>query len=163
MTSQKALARVFLTRRLGKCGRLDLSGRVTEHEKRFGGIARLYGPDGLDRLRKARVCVVGLGGVGSWVVEALARSGIGSLTLVDMDDVCLSNVNRQLQALDGQIGRPKAAVLASRVRAINPDAQVHEVLEFFFAATAESILAEGFDHVVDAIDTLTDKALLIAE
>src|SRR5687768_4792372 len=91
---------------------------------RFGGVGRLIGRTGLERLRAAHVCVVGVGGVGSWVVEGLARSGIGMITLVDLDDVCVSNVNRQLPALDGQIGRPKVVVLSERVRLINPDCKV---------------------------------------
>src|SRR5476649_749430 len=98
---------------------------------RFGGVARLVGRAGLERLRAARVCVVGVGGVGSWVVEGLARSGVGALTLVDLDDVCVTNVNRQLPALDGNIGRPKIAALAERVRLINPACRVDEVSEFF--------------------------------
>src|SRR5579862_1285114 len=82
------------------------------YERRFGGLARLFGSNGLAQLRKAHVCVVGLGGVGSWAVEALARSGIGKLTLIDMDDVCISNVNRQIHALEGELGKPKVEVLA---------------------------------------------------
>ena len=97
------------------------------YERRFGGIGRLYGTEGLERIRRAHVCVIGLGGVGSWAVEALARSGIGELTLVDLDDVCISNVNRQLHALDGELGKPKVEAMARRVRAINPDCVVHPV------------------------------------
>ena len=88
---------------------------MSDYETRFGSIGRLYGAEGLARIRGAHVCVIGLGGVGSWVVEALARSGIGALTLVDIDEVCLSNVNRQIHALDGTVGRSKAKVLAERV------------------------------------------------
>ena len=84
---------------------------MPDYEARFGAIGRLYGVDGLKRLSEAHVCVIGLGGVGSWAVEALARTGIGKLTLIDMDEVCLSNVNRQLHALDGTIGRSKAVLL----------------------------------------------------
>src|SRR4051812_2131441 len=91
-----------------------------DYLQRFGGLARLYGVAGLERLRHARVCVIGVGGVGSWVVEALARSGIGALDMIDLDDVCVTNVNRQVPALEGTIGRPKVDVLAERVRAINP-------------------------------------------
>lgn len=131
---------------------------------RFGGVGRLLGRGSLDRLREAHVCVVGVGGVGSWTVEGLARSGVGALTLIDLDDVCVTNVNRQLPALDGQIGRPKITVLAERVRLINPACRVTEVPEFFTAATAEAMLgATRFDCVVDAIDRMTNKALLIAE
>ena len=94
---------------------------MSDYETRFGAIGRLYGTAGLARIRAGHVCVIGLGGVGSWVVEALARSGIGALTLVDMDEVCLSNVNRQIHALDGNVGRSKAAVLAERVGQIAPE------------------------------------------
>ena len=97
---------------------------MSDYETRFGAIGRLYGTAGLARIRAGHVCVIGLGGVGSWVVEALARSGIGALTLVDMDEVCLSNVNRQLHALDGNVGRSKAAVLAERVGQIAPECVV---------------------------------------
>src|SRR5215207_8693960 len=95
--------------------------------ERFGGVARLWGRSGLERLRSAHVCVIGGGGVGSWTVEGLARSGVGSLTLIDLDDVCITNVNRQLPALDGQIGRPKVTVLGERVRLINPECRVDAV------------------------------------
>jgi tRNA A37 threonylcarbamoyladenosine dehydratase len=136
---------------------------IDDYTQRFGGIARLVGHAGLDRLRAAHVAVIGVGGVGSWTVEGLARSGVGTLTLVDLDDVCLTNVNRQLPALDGTIGRPKVAVLAERVRLINPECRVEVVPDFFTAASAARLLAARFDFVVDAIDRMTPKALLIAE
>jgi tRNA threonylcarbamoyladenosine dehydratase len=135
---------------------------MDHYAKRFGGIGRLYGKDGLDRIRRAHVCVVGLGGVGSWAVEALARSGIGALTLVDMDDVCISNVNRQLHALDGELGRPKVEVMAQRVRAINPDCGVHALQAFFLKSNADEILQTRFDYVLDAFDSPSRKCLLIA-
>jgi tRNA A37 threonylcarbamoyladenosine dehydratase len=129
---------------------------------RFGGIGRLYTPAGLERLRRAHVCVVGIGGVGSWAAEALARSGIGNLTLVDLDDVCVSNVNRQLPALSATIGQPKVIVMAERIRAINPECKVRALAEFFNETTADQILQTRFDWVVDAIDQVTNKCLLIA-
>jgi len=138
------------------------SAGVDDYSERFGGLGRLYGAAALARLRAAHVCVVGVGGVGSWTVEGLARSGVGALTLVDLDDVCVTNVNRQLPALDGQIGRPKVTVLAERVRAINPGCQVTALTEFFTAESAERLLATPFDYVVDAIDRMSNKALLIA-
>lgn len=98
--------------------------------RRFGGVARLFGNAGLERLRAAHVCVIGVGGVGSWTVEALARSGVGALTMIDLDDVCVTNVNRQLPALDGQIGRAKVDALAERVRLIQPECAVAGVTEF---------------------------------
>ena len=104
---------------------------MSDYETRFGAIGRLYGTAGLARIRAGHVCVIGLGGVGSWVVEALARSGIGALTLVDMDEVCLSNVNRQIHALDGNVGRSKAAVLAERVGQIAPECVADHWRRFF--------------------------------
>lgn len=92
--------------------------------RRFGGIARLYGDDALARFQNAHVCVVGVGGVGSWAVEALARSAIGKLTLIDLDNVAESNTNRQLPALDPLYGMAKVTALAERARAINPACEV---------------------------------------
>ncbi len=129
--------------------------------QRFGGVARLYGRAGLERLRAAHVAVIGLGGVGAWTVEALVRSGVGALTLIDLDDVCITNVNRQLHALEGTIGRPKADVLAERVRLINPECAVRPIACFFTAGTAEELLAPGFDFVVDATDKLANKCLIL--
>jgi tRNA A37 threonylcarbamoyladenosine dehydratase len=130
---------------------------------RFSGILRLFGKEAQTRLHQAHVCVVGVGGVGSWTVEALARTGIGTLTLVDLDDVCISNTNRQLHAITGQTGRPKVEVMAERVRSINPEAAVHPVHQFFTRNTADSILATPFSCLVDAIDHPDTKCLLIAE
>jgi tRNA A37 threonylcarbamoyladenosine dehydratase len=139
-----------------------LESLMTNHEARFGGILRLYGATGQERLRRAHVCVVGIGGVGSWAVEALARSGIGQLTLVDLDDVCISNVNRQLPAVTGEFGKPKVEVMATRVQLINPDSVVHVEQSLFTATTADPLLAPGYDAVLDAIDSRAMKALLIA-
>lgn len=133
----------------------------SDYIDRFGGVGRLLGRDGLERVRAAHVAVVGIGGVGSWAVEGLARSGVGALTLIDLDDVCITNVNRQLPALDGQIGRPKVVAVAERVRLINPACRVEAVAEFFTQASAERLFAPRFDCVVDAIDGMTNKALLI--
>jgi tRNA A37 threonylcarbamoyladenosine dehydratase len=135
---------------------------MDHYAKRFGGVGRLYGKEGLDCIRRAHVCVVGLGGVGSWAVEALARSGVGALTLVDLDDVCISNVNRQLHAVEGELGRPKVEVMARRVRAINPDCVVHPVQAFFLKSNAHEILQTRFDYVLDAFDSPSRKCLLIA-
>ena len=121
---------------------------------RFGGVGRLYGSAGLAALGQARVCVVGVGGVGSWVVEALARSGVGALTLVDLDEVCITNVNRQLPALDGGFGNFKVEEMAKRVKLIFPGCRVDARTEFFNEKTCESILSGGFEFVVDAIDNV---------
>jgi tRNA A37 threonylcarbamoyladenosine dehydratase len=133
-----------------------------DYQDRFGGVGRLFGRAALERLQAAHVGVIGVGGVGSWTVEGLARSGIGALTLIDLDDVCITNVNRQLPALEGQIGRPKVAVLAERVRSINPACRVTPLAEFFTESSAARLLAGPFDCVIDAVDRMSIKALLIA-
>lgn len=136
---------------------------MSDFYTRFGGIGRLYGAANLERLRHVHVAVVGVGGVGSWSVEALARTGVGQLTLIDLDDVCLSNVNRQLPALDGQVGRLKVDALTERARAINPECTVNAVATFFTDSTAERLLAPGYSAVIDAIDSVANKCRLIAE
>jgi tRNA A37 threonylcarbamoyladenosine dehydratase len=129
---------------------------------RFEGVARLYSPDSLSRLQAAHVCVVGLGGVGSWSVEALARAGVGQLTLFDLDEICVSNINRQSHALTSTIGHPKVSALAERIRAINPGATVFPRQVFFTENNADELLAPRFDYVIDAIDRTQKKCLLIA-
>lgn len=131
--------------------------------QRFGGIGRLYGAAALPRLAAAHVAVVGVGGVGSWVVEALARSGVGELTLIDMDDVCITNTNRQLPALAHTVGLAKVDVLVARVAEINPDCRVHRVLEFLLESNVDRLLVPDFDFVVDAIDRTSIKALILAK
>jgi tRNA threonylcarbamoyladenosine dehydratase len=135
---------------------------MTGYQRRFGGLGRLFGVASLERLQRAHVCVVGLGGVGSWAVEALARSGIGELTLLDLDDVCISNVNRQLHALEGELGKPKVEVLTRRVQAINPECTIHPLHAFFTKTNASKILETHFAAVLDAIDSPSLKCLLIA-
>jgi len=127
----------------------------------FGGVARLYGETGLDRLRKAHVAVVGIGGVGSWAAEALGRSGIGRITLIDLDDVCVTNTNRQLHALTTTIGKPKVDVMADRIRTITPDCEATAIHAFWTKSTEAELLAKDFDLVVDAIDGMSAKACVI--
>lgn len=134
---------------------------MSDFKTRFGGIARLYGQSGLEKLRSAHVCVVGIGGVGTWAVEALARSGVGALTLVDLDEICVTNINRQSHALTETVGRAKVAVMAERIRAINPDCRVKAEQKFFNEQTASEILAVKFDFVLDAIDNVPNKVLLL--
>lgn len=129
--------------------------------ERFSGFERLIGSPGLARLARARVLIVGLGGVGSWVVEALARSGVGSLTLMDGDDVCVTNTNRQLHAVLEAVGKPKAEVMAARVRAINPDCDVRARAEFFRRDAEARPFEEPFDFVVDCVDGVMAKTTLI--
>ena len=118
--------------------------------ERFSGIDRLYGAGTLARLAGSRVAVVGMGGVGSWVVDALVRSGVGHLTLIDADDICVSNSNRQLPAHTGQFGRAKVEAMAERCRAINPIVQVVAVPVFLVSSNIEALLDDGFDLVLDA-------------
>lgn len=132
------------------------------NKQRFGGVERLHGQQGFEQLQNAHVCVIGIGGVGSWVCEALARSGVGTLTLIDADDVCVTNINRQIHAMTETIGQEKVTAMAARIKSINPDCVVHEKTTFFLESTAEELLNEAYDYVVDAIDSLKHKTLLIA-
>lgn len=134
----------------------------TDYLDRFGGVGRLFGRAALERLHAAHVAVIGVGGVGSWVVEGLTRTGVGAITMIDLDDVCVTNVNRQLPALDGQIGRPKVSVLEERIRLINPACRVTVDHAFFTEATAGHLLGRDYDFVVDAVDRMSHKALIIA-
>lgn len=130
--------------------------------ERFAGIDRLYGAGAIERLSGCRVAVVGMGGVGSWVVEALVRSAVGHLTLIDADDICVSNTNRQLPAMAGQYGRNKAVAMAERCLAINPDAEVEAVEAFLTGSNMTELLDRGFDLVVDACDSFRVKVETIA-
>ncbi len=129
---------------------------------RFSGIARLYGRRAAGIFQTAKIAVVGIGGVGSWAAEALARSGIQHITLIDLDDICITNTNRQIHTLHHTIGQPKVEVMAQRLRTINPEAHVELIQDFFTGTTAETLLAPRYDLVIDAIDSLQNKALLIA-
>lgn len=133
-----------------------------DRQRRFGGIARLYGDHALPALARARVCVVGVGGVGSWAVEALARSGVGGLTLLDMDHIAESNVNRQLQALEPDFGKAKVQALAERILGINGDARVELLEAFAEPDNLDSLIDPAYDFVVDCIDGYRNKAALIA-
>jgi tRNA threonylcarbamoyladenosine dehydratase len=130
--------------------------------ERFAGIERLYGRGSLERLAQCRVAVIGIGGVGSWLVEALARSGIGNLSLFDADDICVSNSNRQLPALEGNFGSNKAELMKARCLAINPDIRVEAVASFITPANMSDLLSPGFDLVIDACDSFRVKVELIA-
>jgi tRNA A37 threonylcarbamoyladenosine dehydratase len=135
---------------------------MTPISPRFAGIDRLYGQGATVALARCRVAVVGVGGVGSWLVEALARSGVGHLRLIDADDVCESNVNRQLQAIEGSFGKSKVALLAERVRVINPDAQVEPLAQMLTPGNLQDLLGAGVDLVLDACDSFRSKVELIA-
>ena len=131
-------------------------------QRRFGGIARLYGEKAVDTFASAHICVVGVGGVGSWVVEALARSGIGELTLIDLDHVAESNINRQLAALGSTVGAAKVEVLRKRVADIHPGCKVHAVEAFVTREEPGEHIPEQADAVIDCIDSSRVKAALIA-
>jgi len=133
----------------------------TDEARRFGGVARVYGEAGASRLCAAHVAVVGLGGVGSWAAEALARSAVGRLTLIDFDHIAESNTNRQLLALQSSFGRSKVEAMAERIAAINPGCKVQVVDDF---VTSENVtrLIDGFSALIDCIDQVRDKAALIA-
>ena len=130
--------------------------------ERFGGIDRLYGTGALARFAAAHVTVVGIGGVGSWAVEALARSGVGKLTLIDADDLCVSNTNRQLPALQGQYGRAKIEAMAERCRAINPHISLELRAQFLTPSNLDQLLGVPCDLVLDACDSFRSKVEAIA-
>lgn len=131
-------------------------------DPRFAGIERLYGAGSVARLSAARVAVVGVGGVGSWAAEALARSGVGHLMLIDADEVCISNTNRQLHTLANTLGKPKVAVMAERLRAINPALVVEPVERFVTPATLAELLDHELDLVLDACDAFRVKVEMTA-
>jgi tRNA A37 threonylcarbamoyladenosine dehydratase len=130
--------------------------------QRFGGTARLYGQQALEVFASAHVCVIGIGGVGSWAAEALARTGIGAITLIDMDDVCVTNTNRQIHALQANIGQAKTEVMAQRILAINPECRVTCIDDFITTENVAELLSAPFSYVVDAIDSVRPKAALLA-
>ena len=135
---------------------------LPDFERRFSGVRRLYGQQGLDNLKAAHVCVIGIGGVGSWAAEALARSAVGNMTLIDLDNIAESNVNRQLHALDGSFGMAKVTAMANRIKAINPACVVHEVEDFVSPENVADFLNQSFDAVLDAVDDAKAKVAIIA-
>ena len=136
--------------------------RVDNYEQRFGGIGRLYTPEGLAKLRQSHVCVIGIGGVGSWAVEALARTGIGKITMIDMDDICITNINRQIHAMTGTVAQLKTEAMKGRVEKINPECVVEIIDDFITLENIPEYLNRGYDYVLDAIDSVRTKAALIA-
>ena len=139
----------------------DLPPVLQNVHRRWDRFVRLVGNDGVRKLLGSHVTIFGLGGVGSYVAESLARSAVGRMTLVDFDDVCVTNVNRQLQAFPATVGQSKADLLAARVRAIHPEAWIDPVQAFYDAATSDALLTPRPDFVVDAIDNVTSKVLLL--
>jgi len=127
----------------------------------FNRTERLVGSSAMDKIGEARVIVFGVGGVGSWCAESLVRSGIRNLTIVDSDRVCITNVNRQLQATLQTVGKVKTDALRERLLTINPHARVTALQKIYTAGTADDFDLNGYDYIIDAIDSLQDKALLI--
>ena len=139
-----------------------MTAAVDSAERRFGGLARLYGVVGAQRIRTAHVVVVGVGGVGSWAVEALARSGVGRLTLIDLDHVSESNINRQIQATEATVGQAKVLALQDRIALIHPDCQVQCIEEFVEPGNWPALLPAGVDAVIDACDQVQAKTTMAA-
>lgn len=135
---------------------------MSHFEQRFGGTQRLYGTRAIQVLQKSHVCIVGIGGVGCWVAESLARTAIGHITLVDLDDICVTNTNRQIHALHDSIGEPKVDVMADRIKQINPECKVTCVEDFVTPDNTRELLTSEFDYVVDATDSVDAKTAMIA-
>ncbi len=131
-------------------------------DARFKGIEKLYGTQEYNLLKNSSVLIVGIGGIGTWAAEAIARTGIGEITLVDMDEVCVSNINRQLVALENNIGHSKTSIMCERIKLINPECKINNINNFFTAETATKILNKKYDCVIDCIDNPKNKSLLIA-
>lgn len=136
---------------------------MADIERRFGGLERLYGPTALDKLAGAHVAVAGIGGVGSWCAEALARTGVGQLTLIDMDHVAESNINRQLHALSDTLGQSKINAMAARVHGINPQCKLHLIDDFVTPENVVELLAPGFDVLIDCTDQANAKIAMILQ
>jgi tRNA threonylcarbamoyladenosine dehydratase len=135
---------------------------MIDEERRFGGLARLYGVVGAQRIRGAHIAVVGIGGVGSWAVEALARSGVGRLTLIDLDHIAESNINRQIHALEQTLGQAKVLAMRDRIAQINPACEVHCIEEFVEPGNWPSLLPAGVNGVIDACDQMRAKTAMAA-
>jgi tRNA A37 threonylcarbamoyladenosine dehydratase len=132
------------------------------NDRRFEGIINLYGETGYNNIRNSHILILGIGGVGSWVCEALARSSVGSLTIVDLDDICISNINRQIHSNDKTVGQFKVEAMKERLELINPEMNIICEQTFFNEKSAAKILSTKYDFVVDAIDNVHDKAHIIS-
>jgi tRNA A37 threonylcarbamoyladenosine dehydratase len=130
--------------------------------RRFGGVSRLYGIDGFKKLQSSHICVIGIGGVGSWAAEALARNAVGTITLIDLDNIAESNVNRQLHAVDSAFGKAKVTAMRERIHSINPLATVHEIEDFVTLENANIMLSHNYDGIVDCIDDAKAKMAIVA-
>ena len=135
---------------------------MPDFARRFSGVSRLYGAAGLAKFQAAHVCVIGIGGVGSWAAEALARNAVGTITVIDLDNIAESNVNRQIHALEDSFGKAKVTAMAERIRAINPAVKVNEIEDFVTVENVEIILNQSYDAILDAIDDAKAKVAIAA-
>lgn len=142
---------------------LKFMNRDKNYDDRFNGISRLIGLKAQGILQRSHVMVIGLGGVGSWAVESLARSGVAKITLVDLDDICISNTNRQIHTTKESIGKSKCGEMLERVLAINPQCDVTALEDFYTVETSDAILNRDLDGVIDAIDSLDQKCHLLVK
>lgn len=134
---------------------------MSDYNNRFGGIARLYGQRGFEIIRDSHFCVIGIGGVGSWAAESLARSGVGQITLIDHDDIAESNINRQIHSLSSTITQSKVEAMAERILQINPDCKVNIIDDFITETNCQKYLQNNYDYVIDAIDSIKFKCAII--
>ena len=133
----------------------------TVEHRRFAGIRRLYGLRAAKKISRSHVCIIGIGGVGSWVAESLARSNIGEMTLVDLDHIAESNINRQIHALSSTLGQSKIVAMAERIQSINPDCKLNQIDDYLSIENIPQIINANFSYVVDCIDQFRIKAALI--
>lgn len=134
---------------------------MSHYEEKFGSLSRVYGEAMMDMLRNTHICVIGIGGVGSWSAEALARTGIGSITLVDGDHITRGNTNRQIHTLESTIGQSKVEVMKQRILDINPECEVFAIEQYLDDDNHRAIIEQGYDAVIDAIDRIKYKAAII--
>ena len=134
---------------------------MSDYHNRFGGIARLYGETDFYKIKQSHVCVIGIGGVGSWAAESLARTGVGKITLIDHDDIAESNINRQIHSLSSTIDQSKVSAMAERINLINPDCTVNIIDDFITETNCQKYLEQNYDYVIDAIDSIKFKCAII--
>ena len=134
---------------------------MSNYEEKFGSLSRVYGEEMVEMIAGLHICVVGLGGVGSWVAEALARTGVAKITIVDGDDISRSNINRQIHTLESTIGKSKVATMKQRLLDINPECDVQTIEQYIDGDNLRDILERGYDCVIDAIDGFRTKANII--
>jgi tRNA A37 threonylcarbamoyladenosine dehydratase len=139
-----------------------MDNNQADYDKRFGGIARLYGAQAYELLAELHFCIAGIGGVGSWAAEVLARTGVGKLTLIDFDEVCETNINRQVHASSSTLGKRKVLVMKQRIHDINPGCECNAIEDFVTVKTMEPYMNGNYDYVIDAIDSIKFKAMMIA-